>query len=59
LRYFERQKKIWTKYWSELKEERAAGRAAKCFAAQWMDEEQDSKQRIDDELQAAFVAGCQ
>jgi cytochrome P450 len=53
---FERQRKLWLKYWRGLSAQIAAGTAPDCFVKHFQTSSMQSKAEID-ELQAAFVAG--
>lgn len=54
-RYYERQQRIWMKFWSNLTRKMRHGNAPECFVKQWVETEYE-KQGIS-EVQAAFVAG--
>ena len=53
---FERQRKLWLKYWRGLSAQIAAGTAPDCFVKNFQTSSIHGKAEID-ELQAAFVAG--
>lgn len=53
--YFERQAKIWMRYWSTLSSQIAAGNAPACFVKQFKETGYESLNIS--ELQAAFLAG--
>ncbi|EXJ86779.1 hypothetical protein A1O3_03733 [Capronia epimyces CBS 606.96] len=55
LQYYNRQARIWMKYWTILQEQIRQGVAPDCFVRQWS--EGDYKKQGISEIQAAFVAG--
>lgn len=55
LQSYQRQERIWLKYWNTLQLQMQEGKAPECFVKQWA--ETDYKKQGIDETQAAFVAG--
>ena len=55
LQSYQRQERIWLKYWNTLQQQMKKGKAPECFVKQWA--ETDYKKQGIDDVQAAFVAG--